>query len=80
MKKGMRVRIKTKKTLFSKGDVQTFSIGIYEIIEKTGHINTLRNLTTGKEIKRTYTDEELDQTFAKPEPQVKRKIHEAKEK
>ena len=80
LKKGMRVRIKTKKSLCSKGDVATFSRDIYEIIEKKGLKNTLRNLTTGKEIKRTYTDEELDQTFAKPEPQVKRKIHEAKEK
>ena len=68
----MTVRIKTKKTLFSKGDVQTFSRDIYEIIEKTGHKNTLRNLTTGNELKRTFTDEELDQTFAKPEQQKKK--------
>ena len=60
----MRVIIKTKKTLCSKGYIATFSRYIYEIIEKTGHNNTLKNLTTGKEIKRTYTDEELDQTFA----------------
>ena len=46
LNKGMRVRIKTKKTLFSKGDVQTFSRDIYQIIGKTGQNNTLRNLTT----------------------------------
>jgi hypothetical protein len=62
LKKGMYVRIKTKKTLFSKGDVATFSRYIYEIIEKKGLKNTIKNLTTGKEIKRTYTDEELYQT------------------
>jgi hypothetical protein len=64
----MYVRIKTKKTLFSKGDVATFSRYIYEIIKKKGLKNNLKNLTTGKEIKRTYTDEELDQTFDRAEP------------
>ena len=34
LKKGMKVRIKTKKNLFQKGDVQTFSRDIYQIIEK----------------------------------------------
>jgi hypothetical protein len=42
----MKVRIKEKKTMFSKGDVQTFSRDIYQIIEKKGQKNTLRNLTT----------------------------------
>jgi hypothetical protein len=73
MKKGMRVRIKTKKTLFSKGDVQTFSRDIYKIIEKKGQKNTLRNLTTGQDVKRTYIDEELDQTFDQPEPEQPKK-------
>jgi hypothetical protein len=67
MKKGMHVRIKTNKSLFSKGDIQTFPRYIYEIIEKTGKKNTLKNLTTGYELKRTYIDDELEQTFAKPE-------------
>ena len=31
----------------------------------------MRNLTTGKDIKRTYTDEELDQTFEQPESRKK---------
>ena len=74
LKKGDKVRIKTKKTLFSKGDIQTFSRDIYEIIKKTDHKNTLRNLTTGKDVKRIYTDEELEQTFMKPEePKAKKK-------
>ena len=47
LRKGMKVRIKEKKTMFSKGDVQTFSRDIYQIIEKKGQKNTLRNLTTG---------------------------------
>ena len=77
LKKGMHVRIKTKKSVFDKGDVQTFSRDIYQIIEKFGHKNTLKNLTTGNEIKITYNDEELEQTFMKPEPQ---KIRAPKEK
>ena len=77
----MRVRIKTKKTLFSKGDIQTVSRYIYQIIEKKGQKNTLKNLITGEEVSRTYTDEELAQTFERPErkpvvasEEVKRKI------
>ena len=66
LKKGMRVRIKTKKTLFDKGDVATFSRDIYQIKEKQGQKNTLKNLSTGEEVRRTYTDEELDQTFDRP--------------
>ena len=62
----MRVRIKTKKTLFDKGDVATFSRDIYQIKEKQGQKNTLKNLSTGEEVRRTYTDEELDQTFDRP--------------
>ena len=65
-KKGMRVRIKTKKNLFQKGDVQTFSRDIYQIIDKKGQKNTLKNLSTGEEVRRTYTDEELEQTFDRP--------------
>jgi transposase InsO family protein len=80
LKKGMRVRIKAKKNIFSKGDVQTFSRDIYQIIEKEGQSNTLRNLTTGKDFQRTYTDEELDQTFDQPEsPKAKPKRREEKE-
>ena len=67
LKKGMRVRIKTKKSLFAKGDIHTFSRDIYQIIEKKRQTTTLKNLTTGKDIKRTYIDEELDQTFDQPE-------------
>ena len=67
LKKGMHVRIKTKKSVFDKGDMQTFLRDIYEIIEKAGKKNTLKNLTTGNQLKRTFTDEELEQTFAKPE-------------
>jgi len=73
LKKGMHVRIKTKKSVFDKGDVQTFSRDIYEIIEKTGKKNTLKNLTTGYELKRTYIDDQLEQTFMKPEPKAKSK-------
>ena len=36
LKKGIRVRIKTKQHLFQKGDAQTFSRDIYQIIEKKG--------------------------------------------
>ena len=34
LKKGDRVRIQTKKTMFSKGDVATFSRDIYQIIKR----------------------------------------------
>ena len=80
LRKGMRVTIKAKKTLFSKGDVQTLSRYFYQIIEKTRQSNTLRNITTGKDVQRTYTDEELDQTFDQPEsPKAKPKRREEKE-
>lgn len=67
LEKGDKVRIKYKKTSFDKGDVATFSEDIYQIIEKRGHKNTLKILTTGEILTRTYTDEELNQTFSKPE-------------
>ena len=66
VKKGMRVRVKTKKDIYSKGDIQT-SKYIYLIVEKKGKMNRLKNLSTGEELKRLYTDEELDQTFSEPE-------------
>ena len=69
----MRVRIKLPKTIYSKGDVQTFSKDIYKIIEKKGIKNKLLNLNTNEELKRLYTDDELDQTFNVPEIKEKRK-------
>ena len=63
LKVGDRVRIKHQRGVFEKGDVRTFSKEIYQIIAKKGKKNTLKNLTTGEELNRTYTDEELDQTF-----------------
>ena len=72
LKKGMRVRIKTKKDIYSKGDIATFSKDIYQIIGKKGKMNKLKNLNTGEELKRLYHDEELDQTFSIPEkPKLK---------
>jgi hypothetical protein len=62
--KGDKVRIKHKRGVFEKGDVETFSRDIYIITAKKGQKNTLKNLKTGEELKRTYTDNELDQTFA----------------
>ena len=67
LKKGMRVRVKTKKDIYSKGDIQTFSKDIYQIIGKKGMMNKLKNLNTGEELKRLYHDEELDITFSIPE-------------
>ena len=66
LKVGDRVRIKHRRGVFEKGDVRTFSKEIYQIIAKKGKKNTLKNLTTGEELHRTYTDEELDQTFTEP--------------
>jgi hypothetical protein len=40
------------------------------IIEHKGQKNKLKNLNTGEELKRLYTDEELDQTFMIPEKKV----------
>ena len=57
LKKGYKVRTKIYKSVFDKGDVQTFSNDIYEIIAKMGQKNTLRNLRTGKDVKRTFQDE-----------------------
>ena len=69
LKKGMKVRIKHMRTEFEKGDVRTFSEEIYQIVEKKGRTNTIKNMKTGVVLKRTYTDEELEQTFAET-PQV----------
>ena len=72
LKKNDRVRIKTKKDIYSKGDVATYSKDIYQIIEKKGKMNKLKNLNTGDEVKRLYHDEELDQTYSTPEkPKLK---------
>ena len=65
--------------MFSKGDVATLSRDRYEIIKKTGHKNTLRNLTTGNAIKRIYRDEEIDQTFMKPEEKPKPRLRKKQE-
>ena len=70
LKKGDKVRIKNKKGIFAKGDVETFSRDIYHIIEKKGQKNTLRNLKAGQELTRTYTDNELEQTFAEVNPKA----------
>ena len=78
LKKGMRVRVKTKKDIYSKGDIQTFSKDIYQIIEK-GKMNKLKNLNTGEQVKRLYTDEELDIIFSQPE-KTKTKIIRKQEK
>ena len=72
LKKNDRVRIKTKKDIYSKGDIATFSKDIYQIIGKKGKMNKLKNLNTGEEVKRLYHDEELDQTYSTPEkPKLK---------
>jgi hypothetical protein len=63
LKKGDKVRIKHKKSIFEKGDVQQFSKDIYLILEHKGTKNKLKNLNNGEILKRLYTDEELDQTF-----------------
>ena len=78
----MKVRIKTKKRVFDKGDVATFSRDIYQIIDKKGQNNTLKNLNTGQEIKRTYTDEELsiNQKNARQDLKRKRKIMRIKDR
>ena len=68
LKKGDRVRVKTKKSIFEKGDIQQFSNDIYLIVEKKGRtMNRLRNLNTGEELKRWYKEIELEQTFSTPE-------------
>jgi hypothetical protein len=69
LKQGDKVRIKTEKKPFQKGDIQTFSKDIYIIIEKQGKMNRLKNLKSKLEGKKLYHDSELDQTFSEPEPE-----------
>ena len=57
-----RVRVKTKKDIYSNGDIQQFSKDIYQIIEKKVNMNKLKKLNNGEEVKRLYTNEELDIT------------------
>ena len=47
------------------------------IVEKKGKMNKLQNLKTGEMIKRLWHDEELAQTYAKPE-EPKEKIEHIK--
>ncbi len=76
LKKGMRVRIKYAKGVFEKGDVRTFSKEIYKIVEKKGKINALQNIESGEILKRLYHDDELDQTFDRPEVKAQREKRE----
>jgi hypothetical protein len=76
LKKGMRVRIKHAKGVFEKGDVRTFSKEIYKIVEKKGKINTLQNIETEETLKRLYHDDELEQTFDRPEVKAQREKRE----
>ena len=43
-------------------------------------MNKRKNLSTGEGVKRLFTDEELDQTFSKPEKQNKKIIKEKEDK
>ena len=63
----MRVRVKTQKNIYSKGDVQTLSKHIYLIVEHKGKMSKLKNLNTGETLKRIYHDEELSHTFTQTE-------------
>ena len=69
---GDKVRIKNKKERLGKGDVETFSREIYEITEKKGQKNRIKNAQTNVELKRTYTDEELTKTWSEVKPLEKR--------
>jgi hypothetical protein len=69
--KGDRVRIKHKKSIYDKGDVETHSRDIYLIVEKKGKKNKLKNLNTGDVLKRLYHDDEITQTFNYPEQKEK---------
>ena len=67
LKIGDKVRIKIKKSRLNKEDIETHSRDIYVITEKTGIKNRIKNLSTAIELRRLYTDEELDENvfFAK---------------
>ena len=65
---GDKVRIKNKKERLGKGDVEMFSREIYEITEKKGQKNRIKNAQTNVELKRTYTDEELTKTWSEVKP------------
>ena len=80
LEEGMKVRIKHKKGILEKGDVETFSRDIYQIIAKKGKKNTIENIRTGEELKRTYTDEELDQSFDEVPKKKKVQVVEEEEK
>jgi hypothetical protein len=70
------VRVKTEKTIYSKGDIATFSKEIYQILEHKGKMSKLKNLNNGEVLKRIYHDEQIDQTFSEVPKQnvVKKKI------
>ena len=67
---GDRVRIKTKKGKLEKGDILTYSKEIYIITDKTGNKNRIMNMTTNVELRRLYTDDELERTFALPKQRL----------
>ena len=64
LKKGDKVRIKTQKTVYSKGDIETLSRYIYLIVSHKGMMSQLKNIRTGQILSRLYHDEELGQTWS----------------
>ena len=76
------MRVKTEKTIYSKGDIATFSKEIYQILEHKGKMSKLKNLNNGEVLKRKYHVEQLEQTFNEVAKQqvVKKKILEDRSK
>ena len=76
------MRVRTENTIYSKGDVATFSKDIYQIMDHKGKMIKLKNLNNGEVHKRIYHDEQLKQTFNEvPKQQVvKKKILEYRSK
>lgn len=53
-----------------KGDILTHSKEIYFITDKTGNMNRILNLKTNIQLRRLYTDNELERTFALPKQRL----------
>jgi hypothetical protein len=58
-KEGDKVRYKEDKKVFDKGDMLSYSKDVFEIVERKGIFNTLKNIKTGKVSSKKYRDEDL---------------------
>jgi hypothetical protein len=82
LKVGDKVRYKEEKKVFDKGDMLSYSKDVFEIVERKGIFNTLKNTKTDKISSKKYRDEDLikaSETSVQTTAQTRKKTKEASE-